>query len=132
MITNDLLDGGSTLTNNTGTIVSPGYPATFNGPVDCQWNIRGRAGEVIVLDMSQFKLGDNKTCGKANFEVRDGINDAVLGTFCGSAMTPKKITSHSNDMYIRYTTDGALPGENFKVEYYRGMENFQKIFVISK
>uniref|UniRef100_A0A7M5X7V4 Uncharacterized protein n=1 Tax=Clytia hemisphaerica TaxID=252671 RepID=A0A7M5X7V4_9CNID len=110
---------GSTLTEKNGSISSPDYPKQFTGPVDCMWNIHGQPGEVIVLDMSQFHLGNKDTCGKANFEVRDGLNDSVIGNYCGSNTVPKIVRSHSNRMYIQYTTDGALPGEMFKVDYHR-------------
>jgi len=111
------------LTDWTGTIVSPDYPNTFSGPVDCTWNIHGEPGEIIVLDMKQFHLGNKDTCGKANLEVRDALNDSVIGSYCGAAHTPRKVMSHSNRMYVRYTTDGVVPGETFKVEYYRGNES---------
>lgn len=99
--------------------MSPIYPDTLDGPVQCVWNIEGKFGEVIVLDMKQFKLGYKNDCGKANLEVRDSETDALIGSYCGS-QTPRKVTSHSNRMYIKYFTDGALKGERFKIEYTRG------------
>ena len=113
-------DCGQTLTDEKGSIVSPSYPDTQNGPVECVWNIQGKVGETISLDMSQFKLGYKSDCGKANLEVRDTMNDAIIGVYCGASITPRRILSHSNHMYLKYYTDGAFKGERFKIDYIRG------------
>ena len=82
---------------------------------------------------------NNGSTTATRFEVRDGLNDSLLWTFslpdCGkdentsndssiSLNAPKLVTSHSNRMYIRYTTDGSAttmsPTDVFKVNYRRG------------
>ena len=115
-----ILDCGSTLTESSGTIVNPSYPDTLPGPVECIWNIEGKVGEVISLDMKQFRLGYKGGCGRADLEVRDSISEPIIGTYCG-ASTPRFIRSHSNRMYLRYFSGGALRGERFKIEYVRGI-----------
>ena len=149
----NLIDCGSTLTNTTGSISSPDYPNTYIGPVDCVWNIHGVPGEVIVLNMSDFHLPDSlkssPNCSGSSdgsgdqsakikgykLEVRDGLNDSLIGAFpapCAPTNSgtqqppsiPHVLTSHSNRMYIKYTTDGdvmTMSSENkFRLNYRRG------------
>ncbi|XP_065681089.1 uncharacterized protein LOC100203833 isoform X15 [Hydra vulgaris] len=106
---------GQTLTEETGSIFSPSYPDTQNGPVECIWNIQGDIGETVSLDMSQFKLGYKSDCGKGNLEVRD--KNSVIGVYCGASITPRKILSHSNQLTIKYSTDGAFKGEKFRIDF---------------
>ncbi|XP_065644697.1 uncharacterized protein LOC100203833 isoform X42 [Hydra vulgaris] len=106
---------GQTLTEETGSIFSPSYPDTQNGPVECVWNIQGDIGETVSLDMSQFKLGYKSDCGKGNLEVRD--KNSVIGVYCGASITPRRILSHSNQLTIKYSTDGAFTGEKFRIDF---------------
>ena len=53
-----------------------------------------------------------------NLEVVDARNNTVIGNYCGSN-TPIKVHSHTHHLYIKYTTDGVLPGEKFKIDYTR-------------
>ena len=115
----DFPDCGSTLTELYGSIISPGFPGSYPGPVECIWNIEGKIDEIITLDMKQFSLGSKNDCGRANLEVRDGSNDTEIGSYCG-AVIPRKVRSHSHRMYIKYTTNGVLKGEKFKIDYIRG------------
>ena len=160
----NLIDCGSTLTNATGSIASPDYPNKYSGPVDCVWNIHGQPGEVIVLNMSDFHLpaslksssncsGSNDDSTKSDdvnkgykFEVRDGLNDSLIGTFptsCASAISgtqqspsvPPILTSHSNRMYIKYTVDGGemVSGDNnFQLNYRRGETTELKRSILNK
>lgn len=150
----NLIDCGSTLTNTTGSISSPDYPNTHSGPVDCVWNIHGQPGEVIVLDMSDFHLPASlksaSNCSGSDssykFEVRDGLNDSLIGTFPLCAATsetqqspsvPHVLMSHSNRMYIKYTTDsgGAMMSgdNNFRLNYRRGKRTgFTRFFKSGK
>ena len=116
-----ILDCGSTITDSTGTIVSPLYPDTIQGPVECEWNIEGKAGEIITLDTKQFRLGFGNSCGRGTLEVRDRINEPLIGSYCGiGSVTPRKIRSHSNHMYLKYITAGAFRGERFKLDFVKG------------
>lgn len=109
------------MTENSGTLVSPLYPDTLEGPVLCEWDIEAKNDEIVTLDMNQFKLGIGNNCGRGTLEVRDTKEESLIGSYCGAAIIPRKVRSHSNHMYIKYVTNGAFKGERFKIEYIRGM-----------
>lgn len=57
-----LVDCGGILTNDTGTIVSPGHPNFYPHGVTCVWEIRVAPGQRVRLTFNFFSLEETETC----------------------------------------------------------------------
>lgn len=103
-------NGYTTLSSTQGHISSPHYPNYNPQASYCYWLIHVELGRIITLEFQTFDVGQGTECSalesrKTYVEVRDGTNNATVGTFCGSE-TPKVVRSHSNRMLVAYVANG--------------------------
>ena len=118
-----ILDCGSTLTAQKGILVSPDYPGSHKGAVECVWEIEGQQGEIIALNLKEMDINGDKDCNNSRVQVRDRENSTVIGNFCGEE-DDRRVESHGNHMWIKFESNGKTKGERFRIEYERG-ENFR-------
>ncbi|XP_078576616.1 uncharacterized protein LOC144862181 isoform X4 [Branchiostoma floridae x Branchiostoma japonicum] len=109
-----------TLTGDCGSIQSMGFPNTpYDNSALCEWNIQVSSDQVITLTFTQFDLEySGSACVYDSVTIYNGADDKapLLGRFCGSNV-PQSITSSTNQLFIRFKTDNAFPGDGFYAFY---------------
>lgn len=94
----------------SGTIKSPNYPSHYSHLTDCRWSISLTPGSKVRLLFAFFETQD----GADFVSVYDGstVHSKLLLTKSGSVPTPFVINSSTNQVLVRFTSDGytSLPG----------------------
>ncbi|XP_048237900.1 cubilin-like isoform X1 [Haliotis rufescens] len=108
---------GGVLTQRSGTITSPNYPATYNHGDACAWQILAPEGTRIRVRFVSVNLESSPTCQYDYLQVfNGGYGDSpLIGTYCTS--TPPDFLSQSNSVRLVFLTDAAVGGGGFKVTY---------------
>ncbi|XP_019643721.1 PREDICTED: CUB and sushi domain-containing protein 1-like [Branchiostoma belcheri] len=107
--------GGNFTAPSGGPITSPNYPDHYGNNENCEWLITVPAGNKILLtfDKGQYLEED------ADFLfIYDGASDSALELqrITGlSSVIP--VSSTSNTMFLRFTSDGELTRKGFTVTY---------------
>jgi len=108
---------GHTFTSKYGLLTSPNHPSEYSNNVDCDFFIKGLVGETVTLSFSAFDIENHSSCAYDALEIYDGDNTgALLAKLCGSTI-PSSITTSSNTMYVRFTTDGSVTRTGFSASY---------------
>uniref|UniRef100_A0A2C9KDX1 CUB domain-containing protein n=1 Tax=Biomphalaria glabrata TaxID=6526 RepID=A0A2C9KDX1_BIOGL len=110
---NDSFECGGTLVAPSGSIKSPNYPSSSPPGVSCEWVINVSPGMQIVLNVSDFDVQDYRC-----LEIRNGgyQTSPLLILLC---QPPSGlITSHTNQLYIKYRTGYYSRGNGFYLQYY--------------
>ncbi|KAI8777940.1 cubilin, partial [Biomphalaria glabrata] len=110
---NDSFECGGTLVAPSGSIKSPNYPSSSPAGVSCEWVINVSPGMQIVLNVSDFDVQDYRC-----LEIRNGgyQTSPLLMLLC---QPPSGlITSHTNQLYIKYRTGYYSRGNGFYLQYY--------------
>lgn len=114
---------------SNGTIASPHYPQNYPSNVKCSILLKAPQGEVITLVFDSLQLEIEVNCSYDYLEVVDGVNNDVLGKFCGKLKEPKEVTSPHNMMRIMFHSDDFGEFSGFKARYWfhrLGEENTEK------
>jgi hypothetical protein len=116
-------DCGGTYTSSKGDISSPLHPdGKYKHNLLCDYVIQMPVGTRVRLEFVKFSLEDSATCKFDKLEIYEGRNDGrdsdqgLIGRFCGSQMPPL-ITSLSNIVTMRFTSDWSSSDEGFHVFY---------------
>ncbi|XP_075232242.1 cubilin [Lycorma delicatula] len=111
------LCGGTYLTN-AGIITSPNYPNNYPSHKECVWFIKVAAHHQIQLHIESFKLEPHSQCKFDFLEIRNGGTEAspLIGKFCDSKI-PKNITSFSNQLLLKFTSDVTGDDKGFKITW---------------
>ncbi|XP_046392545.1 cubilin-like [Ischnura elegans] len=90
--------------------------------LDCHWLIIGAPQQILSIDFKEMDLiscpaGAKSDCGCDSLEIRDGAGpfSDLIGKYCGSTVPPT-VTSSSNQMWIRFVTDGFGNGQGFQLD----------------
>jgi len=108
------------LTDDQGTISSPGYPNAYPPSANCTYRIRTSPGTYVVVSFLGISIENSPGCSKDYIEVRDGASSSspLLKRLCGSP-SPSVIMSTGNDMYIRFvSSSNHQVGAGFSLYYY--------------
>jgi CUB domain len=79
-------------------------------------------GTRVRLEFTKFGFEDSATCKFDKLEIFEGRNsegdndEGLLGRYCGNVMPPV-ITSFSNIVTLRFTSDWSASEEGFHVNY---------------
>ncbi|KAH8307680.1 hypothetical protein KR044_008973, partial [Drosophila immigrans] len=100
--------GDFNLTNNQ-SIDSPNYPMEYMPNRECIWRIVAPANHHVVIKFQSFELEKHDRCIYDYIEIRDGFrsDSKVIDRFCGDKLPPN-IKTHSNQMYIKFVSDGSV------------------------
>ena len=111
--------GGGTLTSQTGSIESPGYPEPYGHNAECVWLISVSKGSTVSLTVVDIDIEAHRTCQFDYLQVFDGNSDRSpsLGKYCNNQMTPHYITSKSNVLFLKFRTDTSETGRGFRLNY---------------
>ncbi len=103
------------LTNETGTISSPGYPAHYGNNLNCTTIITVGTGKRVLLNFTSINLqGVDRDCLKYDYlEVIDGSSRKI---YCGS-QSKKPFLSQTNELIIRFKTDSSVVFSGYYIAY---------------
>ncbi|CAK8681154.1 cubilin-like [Clavelina lepadiformis] len=99
--------------NDTGTLVSPGFPHNNLNNINCSWTIATVRGQVLKINFDSISLKEDQKCRHEYVTIVDGGN---RHTFCGKEI-PGKYTSQSNSVVIKFQVDNNDPGGSFKLSW---------------
>ena len=75
---------GGPLTDDTGTLQSPGHPNVYPHGVNCTWNIRVEPGLIIRLTFLTFNIENHVNCNYDSVGVYDNssaVESSLVGRF---------------------------------------------------
>ncbi|XP_053408750.1 cubilin-like isoform X2 [Mercenaria mercenaria] len=110
---------GGPLTDDMGSIQSPGHPNLYPHGVNCTWNIQVQPGLVVRLTFHTFSIESHSNCNYDSVALFDGATPAesdLIGRYCGSSMPPVA-TSTNNMMTVQFISDASVATEGFSASY---------------
>lgn len=116
---------GGTLTSQSGSIESPGYPEPYAHNAECTWLIMVSKGSTVSLLFVDIDIEAHTICRFDYLEAFDGSSDRSqsLGKYCNTRMNSHYIQSKSNVMFIKFKTDTSVTGRGFRVNYHMNCSN---------
>lgn len=110
---------GGTLTSQTGSIESPGYPQPYGHNAECVWIISVSKGSTISLSIIDIDIEAHTTCRFDYLEIFDGNSDRSpsIGKYCNNHANPHTIQSKSNVLFVKFRTDTSETGRGFRLNY---------------
>lgn len=116
---NATTDCSEILTDPTGELKSPNYPANYPLQRECVYKIIVAINMQIKLNFTDFSLeGSPPGCNYDYVEIRDGGYESspLIGKFC-STSGPPIIISHSNRLWIKFRSDSSRTFRGFKAHW---------------
>nr|XP_045755079.1 CUB and sushi domain-containing protein 2 [Mirounga angustirostris] len=103
------------LTDSTGVILSQSYPGSYPQFQTCSWLVRVQPDYNISLTVEYF-LSERQY---DEFEIFDGPSgqSPLLKALSGNYSAPLIVTSSSNSVYLRWSSDHAYNRKGFKIRY---------------
>ncbi|XP_072863625.1 CUB and sushi domain-containing protein 2 isoform X5 [Chlorocebus sabaeus] len=103
------------LTDSTGVILSQSYPGSYPQFQTCSWLVRVEPDYNISLTVEYF-LSEKQY---DEFEIFDGPSgqSPLLKALSGNYSAPLIVTSTSNSVYLRWSSDHAYNRKGFKIRY---------------
>lgn len=89
--------------------------------MDCQWNLSSNA----VLELAFHRFNTQPSADYVRVYNGGSLSSPLIGTFSGSSL-PAPITSSSNKLYVRFTSDSSATYQGFGARY-RGMTYVKNI-----
>lgn len=110
---------GDSLSKPQGNFTSPNYPASSSKEQECVWGITIEFGSLIQLSIEDMDIPASDNCSQDALLVyytKDMVGDPI--PHCGpKEKLPIVLTSHSNEMYVRFRTNAVHGGRGFKASY---------------
>lgn len=113
---------GGIFTSSKGEISSPSNieDGKYKHNLLCDYVIRMPLGTRIRLEFAQFKLEESSNCKFDKLEIFEGQSseseEGLIGRYCGSNKPPV-ITSTTNVVTVKFTTDWSANDEGFQLSY---------------
>ncbi|XP_023489601.1 CUB and sushi domain-containing protein 2 isoform X1 [Equus caballus] len=103
------------MTDSTGVILSQSYPGSYPQFQTCSWLVRVEPEFNISLTVEYF-LSEKQF---DEFEIFDGPSgqSPLLKALSGNYSAPLIVTSSSNSVYLRWSSDHAYNRKGFKIRY---------------
>ena len=80
--------------------------------MDCYWYFSSDA----KLQLAFVSFNTESCCDRVSVYDGDSTSSPLIGQFSGSSL-PTPITSSSNELYVRFTTDGSVVNSGFVASY---------------
>ena len=118
-----ILSGIMFSTNNSDYSYGSGGDYFYLDNMDCQWNIDSNSNMKVEVTFFYFNTQPNADY----LYVYDGdsSSSSLIGQFSGTSL-PAPITSSSNKLYLRFTSDSSVPARGFTAAYRGRMHLSQK------
>ncbi|XP_066263260.1 cubilin-like [Branchiostoma lanceolatum] len=106
--------GGSMMAPPKGYVKSPNYPMVYRNNENCEWTITVPEGNTVSLTVDSFNVED----GYDFLNIYDGDSDSriLLRSYTGDESSDT-ITSISNYMYVRFTSNRIITAQGFLFSY---------------
>ncbi|EDL80492.1 rCG30855 [Rattus norvegicus] len=103
------------LTDSTGVILSQSYPGSYPQFQTCSWLVRVEPEYNVSITVEYF-LSEKQY---DEFEIFDGPSgqSPLLKALSGNYSAPLIVTSSSNSVYLRWSSDHAYNRKGFKIRY---------------
>lgn len=116
---------GGVFREETGIIMSPFYPETYDESKICTYEIIQPLTKGIILTIEDMDIESmeilNEKCYYDYLEIYDGDSENAkkLDKLCGTRQQIPDTPYYSthNYMYIKFTTDSSVSGRGFKANY---------------
>uniref|UniRef100_A0A915JRJ0 CUB domain-containing protein n=1 Tax=Romanomermis culicivorax TaxID=13658 RepID=A0A915JRJ0_ROMCU len=112
---------GGHLTESSGIITSPMYPAPYPNKRRCRWHIDAPPGSIIKLTVEDLHMPENEMgdCRYDGLKIHDGSYAAApeIDTYCGTRVPNESVYSSSDAMTIAFYSDISMNGRGFKASY---------------
>ncbi|XP_066263202.1 tolloid-like protein 2 [Branchiostoma lanceolatum] len=106
--------GGALVAPPVGTVTSPNYPNDYGNDETCEWTFTVPEGSSVRLTFHSLNLEDSYDFLKI---YDGGSDDAALLQSLTGALSLKSITSTSNQMLVRFTSDSSMTAQGFHFIY---------------
>ncbi|XP_058232392.1 CUB and sushi domain-containing protein 3 isoform X1 [Hemibagrus wyckioides] len=105
---------GSTVSQNSGVLLSPNYPLNYDNNHECIYNIQVQRGKGINITASSFRLAQGDI-----LKVYDGPDNTadLIGAYSSSSMLGVTLSSTSNHLWLEFFSDQDDTAEGFKLSY---------------
>ncbi|XP_071826204.1 cubilin-like isoform X2 [Apostichopus japonicus] len=113
-----IADCNQNVTSGYGHLMSPGYPVSYHSNHDCTTRLTSPPGTFLTLYFDNFVLEGNSRCPFDYLRIRDGPSSTSSEVFfgCGSFL-PNPIFASSNQLYLKFFTDGSETFEGYQITY---------------
>ncbi|XP_044126454.1 embryonic protein UVS.2-like [Bufo gargarizans] len=110
---------GALLTNPSGTISSPMYPAKYPPSMDCTWAINAPPGFAVSLNITDFNVEFMSTCTFDYLLVFNGpqTTSPLIGRYCGKGVKVPSIRSTGNSLLLQFHSDSSIQLAGFFSKY---------------
>ncbi|XP_011185073.1 cubilin homolog [Zeugodacus cucurbitae] len=114
-------DCSYTYESPNGIVQSPGYPELSNIDRFCNYKINTEPNTVITVKLLDFDIKDSSVdasgCAISSLRINDGLNQNIMGPYCGNYTPPIEFVSKANMLILTYKTGLTTLGKGFKLEY---------------
>eukprot|EP00111_Clytia_hemisphaerica_P006027 TCONS_00017431-protein len=106
--------GDAKLVGPSGSLSSAGYPNSYKNNQYCRSKIVVANSKKVALNIPSFKTESRNDV----LELRDGKSGHLLYVLSGVLRSPLQITSPSNEMDVRFVTNGNVTLDGFTSDYF--------------
>ena len=101
-------------------IQSPNYPGNYGNLENLEYEVNVEDGKVIHFNWTDFELESQTYCNFDHVMVVEYINEAettLIPKSCGSFPPFPTFLSQTNQVFIRFKSDGSVTKRGFRLEY---------------
>ena len=119
---------GGDIIRDQGQISSPSYPDPYRANRECIWTITVRHGYSVALQFQSFEVEEHTDCVYDYVEIRDGhgANSSLITKLCGFNI-PGDIISSTNELYIKFVSDGSVQKAGFAATFTKEYDECEKV-----
>ncbi|XP_013797015.2 cubilin [Apteryx mantelli] len=109
---------GGTLTGQTGTIESVGYPnLRYEDNLLCEWFLQGPRGHYLTIRVEGLDIQNSSECASDFVEIREyNASGNLLGRYCGNTL-PDAVDTSDSFAYVKFVTDGSVNAQGFRLHF---------------
>ncbi|NXD11879.1 CUBN protein, partial [Nothocercus nigrocapillus] len=109
---------GGTVTGQTGTIESVGYPDLhYEDNLRCEWFLQGPRGHYLTIRVEGLDIQNSSECANDFVEIREyNASGNVLGKYCGNTL-PDAVDTSDSFAYVKFVTDGSVNARGFRLHF---------------
>ncbi|RZF39688.1 hypothetical protein LSTR_LSTR013176 [Laodelphax striatellus] len=108
---------GGEIVGVSGSIHSPNYPQPYGNHAECFYSVTVSKGSRVQLTVVDLQLENSKDCRLDYIQVYNGPSEKypLIGKYCN--VHPPNIVSNSNQLFIKFRSDGTVEYRGFHLSY---------------